>query len=207
MGTKIVMNKRILTNFFIIFMLVGAYGTGLFEKSISRGFDSEPYMEHPLFKDDTRSLREIGFWPFSSYPMFSDPYHTPSVFRIEARGITSSGEEIVLNISKTFYPLWENGLHRALKRSIALGKDPKSLLESLTELYHFRFIKNKWYDNQRDQFPKVVAINWYYQLWEWEAWLDFRKWHSNLFTWKDFKTSPFTPKYHRLYFSSGVKHD
>lgn len=188
-------------------MLIAAYFTGLFEKSISRGFNKAPHMEHPLFKDDIRSLRNLGFWPFSSYPMFSDPYHNPSVFRIEARGVTSSGQEKLLNIADAFYPLWENGLHRALKRSLALGKDPKILLQSLSRLYHNRFIKNRWYDKHRDRFPIIIKINWYYQLWDWQSWLSFRKWHSSLFKWKDFKSSPYSPTYHRLYFSSEIKYD
>ncbi len=203
------MNKRIVTNIFIAITLGGAYTVGYFEKYIdSRNWDVTPYISDPLFKDDIRSTRNIRFWPFSRFAVFSDPYgKNNNVNRVEARGVTESGEEVILNIAKTFYPLWENGLHRGLKRSIIRGYDPKKVLDSLGGLYYRRFMKYAWQNNpeMRERYPRITKINWYIQLWKFGEWVDFRKEHEHFSDWFDFKKYPQKPIYHNLYHTSVVR--
>lgn len=195
---------RIATNVFLMVMISCAFFFGVFEKYISPGFDEQKYKDHILFKDDTRAVRDQDFWPFSSYPMFSDAYDDSRVSRIEARGITLDNEEVLLPISKLFYPLWENGLHRMLKKAVVHEKDIKTILDSLGRLYVSRYHYNPWFEDKRDSYPMLKEVSWYVQLWSWEEWLNFRKTHANLNLWSDFKKSSFRPLYHEQLHSTVI---
>ncbi len=197
-----IMNRRIFSNIFIVFIITCSYGFGIFEKFISPGFDETRFSNHLLFKDDTRNVRDQDFWPFSSYPMFSDGYDQPKVSRIEARGILENNQEMVLKISYAFPPLWENGLHRMLKKAIVHKKDIEVILDSLSLYFYHRFTDPNSYDSQYADYSKVRKIEWFVQLWDFEEWLDFRKEHSDLSAWTDFKKSTFSPIYHIKFHSS-----
>lgn len=198
------MTNRFIINIFIFTIIFCSFGFGIFEKFISPGFNESAYKSHMLFKDDTRRVRDQDFWPFSSYPMFSDGYHTPTVSRIEARGIRSDGSEIILQISDAFPPLWENGLHRMLKKAIVHKKDIADILNSLANNFQQRFNNPKAKDPLILNYSQVVRIDWFIQSWPWEQWLSFRIEQQDLSKWTDFKKSNFVPSYHKKFFSSEV---
>ncbi len=194
--------KRFLTNIFITFIIISSFGFGLTEKFISQGFQEDNFKNHPLFIDDTRNVRDQDFWPFSSYPMFSDGYHNPQVSRIEIRGVTQDDKELVLKISKVLYPLWENGLHRMLKKAIVHNKSEGKIMDSLSRLFQERINHNTL--ENIENYKRIIKLDWYIQLWDFDTWVNFRKTHGNLNEWHDYKESSYSPIYSKLFHTSSL---
>ena len=186
---------KFVLNIFIFFIIIYAIGVPLFERSFHPSFDSQKSPKKALFEGDSFSVRAIPFFPFSSYPVFSDLFSPPLISHLDIRTVDELGVERYLEINKHFAPLWRRGMLEALQNHILQGKTQDNFFKGLVGLMLKNVQRKK---SMSESFSKVKSLNFYLIKWDWNDWINFRKEslvHSNL---KDFKKSNYHPKVHFL---------
>lgn len=137
--------ERLAVQLFVVLVLVGSYGVALVEPFWSS--HKVPYLP------DGVSARTLPFYPFSSYPMFSDLYEPEFIHQLRLYEVTEDDRESALFIDTTFPPFWEAGLRESLQNQARAGKEPEVCVRAL---FHSRPIEST---------IRVSLVSWRWSDW------------------------------------------
>ena len=90
--------EKFIANLCIIIISLGSSFLVLFEKDFSPSFSKNIRGYEYIVGEELFSVRSIPFYPFSSYPMFSDDIGSHGIMsHLDIRGVKSEGELFLPN--------------------------------------------------------------------------------------------------------------
>lgn len=187
------MYKKVLINTFISLFLISVYTVIFFENHHSYVFTGEhlKILEAKLGQDIKLKSRGAQYFPFSSYPMYSEVFDPGNLTFVELRGIKKNNEEFYIHGPQYFHPLWRR---RAMLETylsfLAETGTSYDFLRVFWSEYHNKLNSSSWgYTNA----PKLKSMQLYLVNWNLADWIEHKKSNpdiKNLYDWKNRKYQP-----------------
>lgn len=187
------MLKKVAINSFIFVVLGCLYATALFETSSANIF-SGPHInliKNKLNSDINLKSRGAQYFPFSSYPMYSEVFDPGNLTFIELRGTKQNGEELYLHGRHYFHPLWRRrAMLEVYLAFLSTGQSSEDFLKIFWKEYHQKRKNQSWgYQGA----PGLKSMDLYLVNWKLRDWIEHKRNNPDILTlydWKNRKSQP-----------------